>query len=328
MRRAAFLLAFLLAALTLCACAAKPAPGPQPETQTLPPERPPAPVSETEPAPIPEPEPQQGPPDPRKLPWEVSAPMAADATEPDPGSTLLTWDPARAEAYPADVYCGDLALLEKWMAVEGLTEAGLAVRGCTQLILVAAQPYDPADEQAEAFHAVAVCYETDGDGRWRTALPGRMEGFVGRRGIHHDRAQGDRTSPAGLWALGLAFGNEPMPPGLLLPWRDITPQSEWVSDNDSLYYNTWQERDDPSLAEGWDEAEHLADYKDYALACVIRFNMYPYTVRNRGNAIFLHCSEGATAGCVGLSREDMETVLLWLDPRAQPHILITGYEAP
>lgn len=27
--------------------------------------------------------------------------------------------------------------------------------------------------------------------------------------------------------------------------RDITPQTDWVCDADSIYYNTWQERDDP-----------------------------------------------------------------------------------
>lgn len=311
--------ALILAAL--CACGRAPAPAPADE--------PPAPVTVREPEePVSDPAPQRVPPDPAALPWEVSAPMAEDAAEPDPGSTLLTWDPLSAEAFPADVYCGEAALLEKWLAAEGLTEADLAARGCDQLILTAAQPYDPEDEEAEAFHAVAVCYERDGDGRWQTAVPGRMEAFVGRRGICHDRVQGDRTSPAGLWALGLAFGNEPMPAGLLLPWRDVTPQSEWISDNDSLYYNTWQELGDPALTDDWAEAEHLEDHAGYALACVIRFNMYPYTVRDRGNAIFLHCSEGPTSGCVGLSREDMETVLLWLDPDAHPHILITGYEAP
>lgn len=303
--------------LMLCACGGAPeAALPADEPLPAPEEQPPLPAEEVAPPP----------PDPEALPWEVNAPMAEDALETDPGSTLDRWDPERAAGYPADVYCGESALLEKWLSVEGLTDADLTARECSQLILAAAQPYDPDDEDREPWHAVIVCYQRGEDGRWQTAPAGRQEGYVGRAGIHHDREQGDRTSPAGLWPLGLAFGNEPMPHGLKLPWRDITPKSEWISDNDSLYYNTWQELDDPGLLDTWEDAEHLEDHQGYALACVIRFNMYPYTVRNRGNAIFLHCSEGATSGCVGVSRRAMGEILLWLDPEAHPYILITGYE--
>lgn len=324
MKKLFVLLLSALLAFALCACGnALPAPA-----EPLPPPPPPAETQEPAPPEEPQPAPQPEPvlPDPEAIPWEVSTPMAEDSLLPDPGSTLATWDPAREADFPADVYCGEALLLEKWMAVEGLTEEDLAERECTQLLLAVAQPYDMEDEAHEAWHAVLVCYEKGEDGVWRAAACGRREGMVGRSGIHHDRVQGDRTSPAGLWQLGLAFGTEDKPSGLRLPWRDVGENSEWISDNDSLYYNTWQELDDPDLEDTWSDAEHLEDHKGYALACVIRFNMYPYTVRNKGNAIFLHCSEGATAGCVGTSRETMGAILDWLDPDAHPHILITGYE--
>ncbi len=320
------LLLLLAAVLAACLCACGSVSSPAETSPTVEPAPQPAPVTPAPPEPQPEPAPEPVPPDPDAIPWEVSTPMAEDSELTDPGSTIATWDPARAEEYPADVFCGEAALLEKWMAAEGITDEDLTGRECSQLILAVAQPYDPEDETHEAWHAVLVCYQRDAEGVWRTAAGGRQEGYVGRNGIHHDRVQGDRTSPAGLWQLGLAFGTEDKPEGLRLPWRDIGENSEWISDNDSLYYNTWQELDNPDLQDTWSDAEHLEDHKGYALACVIRFNMYPYTVRNKGNAIFLHCSEGATAGCVGTSRENMGAILDWLDPDAHPYILISGYE--
>jgi L,D-peptidoglycan transpeptidase YkuD (ErfK/YbiS/YcfS/YnhG family) len=114
-----------------------------------------------------------------------------------------------------------------------------------------------------------------------------------------------------------------------VPWRDITDRSDWVCDDDSLYFNTWQERDDPTLTDDWNrnDTEHLADYDEtYTYACIIEYNTPPYVVPNRGCAIFLHVSDHPTEGCVGLLTEDMIRVLRWLDPHRNPHILISGYE--
>jgi L,D-peptidoglycan transpeptidase YkuD (ErfK/YbiS/YcfS/YnhG family) len=114
-----------------------------------------------------------------------------------------------------------------------------------------------------------------------------------------------------------------------MPWGNVTPNSDWVCDANSIYFNTWQERDDPTLESGWDygDVEHLEDYvTQYAYAVVIQYNTPPYTIPDRGCAIFLHCSRGATGGCIGLNETDMLDTLLWLDPELNPHILITGYQ--
>ena len=142
----------------------------------------------------------------------------------------------------------------------------------------------------------------------------------------HDRRRNTDTTPAGLWAIESAFGNDRPPVGLRMPWRQVTPYSDWVCDEESVYFNTWQERGDPTLSETWsDDVEHLEDYpKLYAYACVIGFNRPPEVVPARGCAIFLHVSDGPTGGCVGLPREDMLAILGRLDPGKNPYILITG----
>lgn len=255
--------------------------------------------------------------------WDGSDIQQGEPIAPQPGDTAATWDMRRAESWPADDACTDLQLLQKWLAVEGLTFDDLSARNCTQLVLTVAR-------QEDGLSTLTTCYALEEDA-WH-AVPGliRMEGFVGANGIAHDRQRNTRQSPAGLWKLGAAFGLAEKPENLRLAWRDITPQSDWVCDADSPYFNTWQERNDPDLLP-WNyyDVEHLADYTvTYRYACVMEYNTPPYTIPNRGCAIFLHCSDHPTSGCIGLLEEDMVRTLLWLNPRENPYILVTGYEKP
>jgi len=252
--------------------------------------------------------------------WRGSEPQQGTPVVPQPGETADTWDPARAAAYTADTDCTPMELLEKWMAVEGVSMEDLQARDCRQLVLAVAQE--------DGVTNLTTCYSRQPDGTWAaeaelTAMPG----FMGKNGIAHNRRRSSLQSPAGLWALGSAFGLSEEPEGMKLPWREITPYSDWVTDDNSPYYNTWQERNDPAVAGMWDwnDTEHLADYdKTYTYACVIEYNTPPYVVADRGCAIFFHVSDHPTEGCVALLTEDMVRTLQWLNPHRNPHILITG----
>ena len=249
--------------------------------------------------------------------WQIGNPVV-----PQPGDTADSWNPKKAADYPSDAQCSDAEFLEKWMAVEGLSQQDLKDRDCTQLVLVSAQ-------ETDGVQALITCYERRSDGAWAPAEGlARMSGYVGLNGIRHGRQRNSVTSPAGLWKLGTAFGSAEEPEGLQIPWRQITPRSDWVCDENSVYFNTWQERDDPKLQETWDygEVEHLENYKTYAYACVIEFNNAPYTIPDRGCAIFFHCSDHGTGGCIGLLPDDMVRVLQWMDREKNPHILISGFQ--
>lgn len=254
--------------------------------------------------------------------WDESTYQVGAPITPQPGDTQSTWNPALSEDYPADGDCSEMELLEKWMIVEGLTMEDLDERSCEQLVLVVAR-------ETDGVQTYTICYEKQADGNWGP-VSGLiwMRGWTGSNGIMHGRERNTNTSPAGLWSLGLAFGNSAQPADLKMPWRDVTPNTDWVCDADSTYFNTWQERDDPMISESWsDDVEHLEDYPDaYAYACVIRFNTPPYTIPERGCAIFFHCSRGATSGCIGLPESDMVNTLQWLDPDKNPYILISGYQ--
>ena len=255
--------------------------------------------------------------------WDGSDIQAGEAIVPQPGDTADTWDITRAEHWPADDACTDIQLLLKWLEVEGLSFEDLAARNCTQLVLTVARAEDGVS-------TITTCYTFE-DNAWH-AVPGliRMAGYTGSNGIAHNRQRNTRQSPAGLWKLGAAFGLAEKPEHLRLAWRDITPQSDWVCDAESPYFNTWQERDDPTLIP-WNyyDVEHLADYDPtYRYACVMEYNTPPYVIPDRGCAIFLHCSDHPTGGCIGLLEEDMLATLLWLNPRENPYILVTGHEKP
>ena len=308
-------LLFAVVLLTAAACAA-------PEPPAEPPTEPP--TQATQPAPT---QPATEPPtEPPTLPeWKGSAWQEGDPITPQPGDTAETWDAVKAADFPADLWCTDLGLLEKWMAVEGLTRADLDARDCDQLILAVAQDLDGVS-------TLTICYERQEDGTWAPVEHlGRMAGYTGSKGIQHDRQRNTRRSPAGLWALGSAFGVAEQPADLKVPWRDVTPQSDWVCDANSIYFNTWQERDDPNLTETWNrnDVEHLEDYDvTYRYSVVIEYNTPPYVIPDRGCAIFLHCSDHPTSGCIGLLEEDMLATLKWLDHSKNPNILITGYQLP
>ena len=253
--------------------------------------------------------------------WSGSDPQEGEPVTPQPGDTSGTWDPKRIKEYPTDGDCTAGELLEKWLAVEGLTDADLEARDCGQLLLLVADGGKDAT-------AKGYCYTRQKDGTWRAEENlWNMDGYTGKNGIAHNRRRGTEASPAGLWALTSAFGLEDAPEDLKLPWREITPRSDWVTDSRSDYFNTWQERGDPKLTDTWRSAEHLADYEQtYTYACVIEYNTPPYTVPSRGCAIFLHVSDHPTEGCIGLLTEDMIRTLQWLDPYENPYILITGAE--
>ena len=186
----------LLLCLLLCGCQAEP-------------ELPPEPVEEIMETPVPQAEPVEEVEEEtvetvtmevRQEPaWRGSEPQQGLPITPQPGETAATWDLSRAAKYPADGECTPLELLEKWMDVEGLTWDDLDQRDCDQLVLAVAQE--------DGVTNLTTCYTRQADGSW-AAEPEmtNMPGYMGKNGIAHNRRRSSLQSPAGLWALGSAFG--------------------------------------------------------------------------------------------------------------------------
>ena len=192
--------------------------------------------------------------------------------------------------------------------------------------LLAEGGYAPEDLSGEQLiivkssgnNALVFTYEKGEDGVW-SPLVENLAGHTGRNGVRgEEKREGDLCTPAGLFPLVGAFGVEP-DPGCHMYYRQATADSYWVDDPDSIYYNRWREGTENK---DWNSAEHLVDYpQQYAYAVIIGYNMAPM-VPGKGCAIFFHCGTGPTAGCVSVPREDLLSILLWLEEEKSPEIVI------
>ncbi len=131
------------------------------------------------------------------------------------------------------------------------------------------------------------------------------------------REQGSGKTPRGTYTMTEAFGNGPAP-DMWLPYHRVKKGDYWVGDNKSDYYNTLRNKKSGGFR--WklsnvNGSEYLPDFKkQYRYVVVINFNRAPDTQQAyRGYGIFLHVkSSGATAGCVGITKQQMRTVMAYL----------------
>jgi L,D-peptidoglycan transpeptidase YkuD (ErfK/YbiS/YcfS/YnhG family) len=142
------------------------------------------------------------------------------------------------------------------------------------------------------------------EGSWTEVIS--TSGYVGSHGVGQTR-EGSSKTPKGSYSLGFAFGTSN--PGAKLPFKQITPNSYWISNVNDPQYNTWQERDSSSPSD-----EHLADYPvQYQYSIVINYN----NGIGGGSAFFLHVGNGRpTAGCVSVSRDVMVQFMQRIAPGA------------
>ncbi len=159
--------------------------------------------------------------------------------------------------------------------------------------------------------AMLYLFEKGEDSIWRMTL--ETPAFWGRNGISYHTIEGDQTTPAGSFDLGLAFGNLPNP-GTALEWVDVNPYMYWIDDVNSDYYNLLI--DSREVPDGWASGEHLSKIvPDYNYSIDIEVN--PTRRKDSTSAIFLHCGSGPTAGCVAIPENCMVTILQRLKPGAK-----------
>ncbi|WP_317450764.1 hypothetical protein [Stenotrophomonas lacuserhaii] len=138
------------------------------------------------------------------------------------------------------------------------------------------------------------------------------------------KREGDGRSPAGVFALGTAFGYAAQA-DTALPWQPMQESSYCMDVPDSPYYNRIvdAERVGAEAVEGSTEPMRLDLHNKgdvrYQQGFVINHN--PRNVPGQGSCIFAHLwrREGeATAGCTAMTAAHMQQLLAWLDPRQGP----------
>lgn len=150
---------------------------------------------------------------------------------------------------------------------------------------------------------------------WKVVL-GPTPAKVGELGVGAP-ADGVYRTPEGTFGFDQAFGREPNP-GTKMPYFQATSQDWWDEDAASPTYNTHTHgpNSPSSIAENLYDSGPVYDY-------AVNIASNPQRIPGKVAGIFLHVTDGnPTWGCVAIGRDEMRSVLNWLDPAAAPKITI------
>jgi zinc D-Ala-D-Ala dipeptidase len=132
------------------------------------------------------------------------------------------------------------------------------------------------------------------------------------------KREGDGRSPAGMYALGVAFGFADAVPSAL-GYHRLTAATECVDDSRSVYYNSLVERN-RAAAIDWSSSERMrAIEPEYRLGVFVDHNVPAQP--GRGSCIFLHIWKGPTSptdGCTAMPDTSLAEIVAWLTPRPPP----------
>ena len=206
-----------------------------------------------------------------------------------------------------------------------LGQLGLALLSLPLAVPAAADPATSSAEQPAQWIVVGVpaanattgtltAFQRVGQ-QWKAVL-GPMPAKVGALGVGAP-ADGVHRTPAGTFTFDQAFGRQPNP-GTKMPYFQATDQDWWDEDAGSPTYNTHVRRSGSpsSIAENLYDSGPVYDY-------AVNIAVNPQRIPGRVAGIFLHVTDGdPTWGCVAIGRDEMRSVLNWLDPSASPEITI------
>lgn len=205
------------------------------------------------------------------------------------------------------------------------------LHGSTQLVVVTSEDWDSSEGELQAWARTAEGWRRHG-APFVVAL-GRS-GSAWGIGLHPQgnegpqKREGDGRSPAGIFALGTAFGYASHA-DTRLHWQPMRETSYCMDVADSPYYNRIVDAEQvgAEAVAGSTEPMRLDLHGDgdvrYQQGFVIEHN--PRNVAGQGSCIFAHLwrTPGeATAGCTAMPPARMQALLGWLQPAAQPRFVL------
>ncbi len=166
-------------------------------------------------------------------------------------------------------------------------------------------------------------YQKSKSGYWWNVIgdnePITEKGYIGEKGSSFVISEGSEQTPGGIWWMGKAFYTDDKPNSTYSMFQ-ITEDTYWVTDSNSKFYN---QRVEGTEEKDWTSAEHMITMsKQYKYGIVINYNTSPAKA-GAGSAIFMHCGDSPTAGCVAVPENVMKTIIEWLDENSVANIFIT-----
>jgi len=138
------------------------------------------------------------------------------------------------------------------------------------------------------------------------------------------KKEGDGKAPAGIFKLKQAFGYAPF--DIAYPYEVYKETDHCVDDVNSKFYNKIV--DSTQVVVDYQSKEHMKFPKDYyKYGIVVGHNHIDEegAIKGAGSCIFIHIKDIPTAGCTVMNEDQIQTVLRWLDPKAEP-LLMQGTE--
>lgn len=163
-------------------------------------------------------------------------------------------------------------------------------------------------------------------GTWKTLF--ECEAAIGRNGTTHNPSEGDGKTPVGTFPVLFCYGLEQPQTGI--DFIELTPDSVWVDDSESEYYNcltTRQEAGSVSFEETYSQ------FKRGYYSCNIFFanngdGQTPGSATpGKGSVRVLEGYQKSlepTNGDIKISGQDMDTLLGLLDAKYNPVVIVVG----
>lgn len=143
---------------------------------------------------------------------------------------------------------------------------------------------------------------------------------VGKCGMGDEKVEGDFKTPLGTFPLLSLFGLADTSPNSKMPYIKIDENLVAVDDPRSRFYNKIVSK--AEVAPDWESAEKM-DILLYKYGVVVGYNT-DKPIPGKGSCIFMHTWQDeftGTAGCIGMSEENLIKLIGWLDAAKTPHIM-------
>ncbi|MEQ1571195.1 MAG: L,D-transpeptidase family protein [Myxococcota bacterium] len=214
-----------------------------------------------------------------------------------------------------------------WWTISALAASPIPA-DTTQLVLVVAADPDRSEATVTRWTRAEAGWTLEGP---PVAARIGARGVAWGRGLHPpqpglQKVEGDQRAPAGVFALGDAWGDAPVSPARW-PYHPVGPRDLWYEDPASPLYNTHvRVPGTEPLTPDQQRAVMRSGDPAHALKVFVAHNAPPDAVPGAGSAIFLHTwrKDGVapTAGCTAMERADLDVLVGWLDPARHPALVL------
>ncbi len=228
-----------------------------------------------------------------------------------------------------------------WFAAPALLLLGQPAAGfelpsrSSQCLVGIAENWNSSSATLRFYQKSGTRWVADGPA-WQARLG--KSGLVWGLGMHpvppgaNRKKEGDLRSPAGVFAIGGAWGYEAaIRKHPRLYYRQVTSRDLWIEDPASPQYNRNVILDhEPSSP--WEKKQQMKqDDPAHALKLFIAHNAPPAVVPHAGSSIFFHIWRAAgarpTAGCTSMEQARLRALIARLDPARHPlYILLPKAE--